>query len=87
MKKLVLLTIFIALTSSACEKQEMYNRLHGDWKILGISGGNFGFQSVRNFDGIILLQSGKYTVNYNDLAIQGGSFKIEKHDPNMDVHT
>jgi hypothetical protein len=81
MKKLVLLSVFIAFISTSCEKQEMYNRLHGNWKILGISGGSSGFESVRNFDGIILNQSGKYTVNYNDIAIQGGSFKIEKHDP------
>ena len=70
--------IIIALTASACEKQEMFSQLNGEWKITGISGSIAGSQTVNNFDVISFSQSGSYTVFFNDTPIQGGSYKIQQ---------
>ncbi|TFH44499.1 MAG: hypothetical protein E4G94_03690 [ANME-2 cluster archaeon] len=78
MKKLVFWMIIIALTASACEKQEMFSQLNGEWKITGISGSIAGSQTVNNFDVISFSQSGSYTVFFNDTPIQGGSYKIQQ---------
>jgi hypothetical protein len=78
MKRIVFSMIIIALTASACEKQEMFSQLNGEWKITGISGSIAGSQTVRNFDVISFSQSGSYTVFNNGTPIQGGSFKIHK---------
>jgi hypothetical protein len=78
MRKLVIITILIVLAASACEKQEVYNDLQGRWKIIGISGTIAGSQQIRNFDILYFKQSGFYTVFCDGLAIQGGSYTLEK---------
>jgi hypothetical protein len=83
MKKLVLLIIFIAFTGYGCEKQEMYNQLYGNWRIIGISGSISGGQSIRDFDAISFNHSDNYSVYFNDSVIQGGTYKIEKQVPKI----
>jgi hypothetical protein len=74
---IILLTIFIL----GCEKQEMENRLHGNWKIYAVSGTIMGWSSIRDFDIVSFNNSDKYSVFFNDTVIQGGSFKVEKQEP------
>jgi hypothetical protein len=78
MKKLLVISILILLSASACEKQEVYNDLQGRWRISGISGSIAGSQQVRNFDILYFKQSGLYTVFFDGSAIQGGSYNLEK---------
>lgn len=82
MKKEILLLFFLALTLTACEKQELYNQLYGSWKILAVSGGITGSQSIRDFDVVEFSHSGKYSVLFNGTKIQGGTFTIEQQNSN-----
>jgi hypothetical protein len=78
MKKIIALVIFFSFSLSGCEKQELYTELHGSWKILAVSGGITGSQSIRDFDEIQFTHSGKYSVFFNGIVIQGGTFELEK---------
>jgi len=81
MKKLACLTTFLAIFILGCEKQQMENQLHGNWKIYAISGTIMGWSSIRDFDKVSFKNAGKYSVYFNDLVIQGGSFKVENQEP------
>jgi hypothetical protein len=81
MKNLACLTTFLAIFILGCEKQQMENQLHGNWKIYAVSGTIMGWSSIRDFDLVSFNNSDKYSVYFNDLVIQGGSFKVEKQEP------
>ncbi len=78
MKKIIFLSVCIALTALACEKQEMNKQIQGNWKITGISGSIAGFQSIRNFDAVRFDRSDRYSVYFNHTVIQGGSYEIKR---------
>jgi hypothetical protein len=78
------LSLAFLIIATGCEKQEMYNQIQeiqGYWKIIGISGGITGGQSIQDFDVVSFDTSDKYSVYFNDLIIQGGSYKIEEQEP------
>jgi hypothetical protein len=81
MKSLAYLTTFLAIFILGCEKQQMENQLHGNWKIYAVSGTIMGWSSIRDFDIVSFNNSDDYSVFYQDLKIQGGSFKVEKQNP------
>jgi hypothetical protein len=78
MKKIAVLVIFFSVLLSGCEKQELNNQLNGSWKILSVSGGITGSQSIRDFDELQFSRSGKYFVTFNGTVIQGGTYELEK---------
>ena len=78
MKNIACLTTFLAIFILGCEKQQLENQLHGNWKIFAISGTIVGGSSIRDFDLVSFNNSDKYSVYFNDLEIQGGSYKVEK---------
>ena len=81
MKKLLVLSVFIASIFYGCEKQDLHDQLNGTWKIIGIGGSFQGWQTVKDFDLVSFSESGTYTVFYENAAVEGGSYKIEKFDP------
>ena len=81
MKKIGLAIVLMILLILGCEKQEMYNQLHGNWRIYAVSGSIMGWQTIRDFDAVSFNNSNKYSVYFNDTVIQGGSYRIEKQEP------
>ena len=81
MKKYIFLTVFILLFNPGCSKNETEKQLYGNWEIIGISGGFYGFSTPRNFDTFILKASGNYSVLYKNSEIQGGTYEIKTKDP------
>ena len=82
MKKVIVLTFFLAFILTACEKQEVYDQLYGRWKIIAVSGGMTGSQSIRDFDVVHFSNSGMYSVLFNETIIQTGTYIIEKQNSN-----
>jgi len=80
MRKLVFLFTLLTTITIGCEKADVYHRLQGSWRIIGISGTYFGFESIRDFDKIYFNNSDKYYVSFDGSEIQGGSYEIEKLD-------
>jgi hypothetical protein len=81
MKKTVVLISLFAIITISCEKQETSHQLHGYWKIRGISGSIMGSAPIIDFDEVHFGNSEKYSVFFNGTEIQGGSYKIQKEDP------
>jgi hypothetical protein len=81
MRKLTCLILLLSTFILGCEKQEIESRLHGNWKIYAVSGTIMGWSSIRDFDIVSFNNSDKYSVYFNHVVIQGGSFKVEKQEP------
>jgi hypothetical protein len=78
MKKSIFVILIFAFSAAGCEKQEIYNDLVGKWLITSVSGGITGWSEIRDFDGIMFTQKGKYSVLFSGEVIQGGTYRLEK---------
>ena len=81
MKKLRILFVLFSLVNTGCEKHEICDQLAGYWEIKAVSGGIMGWSEIRDFDIVNFNSSNKYYVYYNDTLIQGGTYKIERQEP------
>jgi hypothetical protein len=79
MKRALITIIPVFFMAFGCEHIDVVNSIHGNWKIVSISGTLAGSQDIRDFDHLVINNQG-YQVLFNNDVIQDGFSEIQKKD-------